>query len=326
MRILCAAIVLFALPARAEPATLSVERLAGAESCPDASALAARVAELEPSAELSAGAKSSARHLSVTLSRQPEHWAAEIVLSGPRGGRRTLTDSGATCAGLGEAVALTLAMLREAEADESEPPPAEAVSEPRPGPLVQPPPPPPPERPAPSSPAPELGLGVSAGGVAHVGLLARAGVGVEAGIELALGDRFRTLLGGLWTAPQSIDHGEGRVEVSLLALRLAACLDLFGEQGGVELAACAAQWVGRLSGSGHDYSAYTLSVARPWLAAGAGARLTGPLAGPIGWYGSVSGAVPLLRERFAVEGVSGVAFEPPPIGLFAAAGVSLAIW
>jgi hypothetical protein len=159
-----------------------------------------------------------------------------------------------------------------------------------------------------------------------VGLLARAGVAAEARVELEIGSSLTTSVGALWAPPQAIEHGEGRVEVSLAALMVAACLDVLGEPRTVALSACAAQAAGQLRGAGRGYSAYTDSVGRPWLALGAAVRTQGAISGPLGWNAGLTGWTPILRERFAVEGVSGTAFEPPPVALVAGVGLGLSIW
>jgi hypothetical protein len=315
----------WAATAAAEPlATLEVERGSGAEECPDAPALARRVGELEPSASIATDASEPAKlRLRVRLERHPEHWRAQIQVSGARTGERTLTDSGAQCSGLGEAVALTIAMLLQVDA-QAEPEPAPVVAEPSPPPKT--PPAAAPRRASRAAGPPALGLELSLGPAMTAGVLERIGVAVLGEVELGVTRSFHVGLGGLWALPQTIEHGEGQVEVSLLALTLSACLDLFGEKAAVELAACAIQAGGELRGTGHGYSAYTDSAGRPWLAFGGGARARGNIVGPLGYLLGLSLLVPLSEQRFAVEGVSGTAFEPSPVAIVAGAALRVSIW
>jgi hypothetical protein len=313
--------ILRALPAHADGgSTLELERAAGTESCPDAAELVNRVAELEPSARLRTGAPvTGSAHFRIEIERRPEHWRARILVGGTKSGDRTLTDSGESCAGLVDAVALTLAILiapdDEPQADPAEPArPAQLPPRPVPAPISA--------RPAPKSGGLELAL--RAGPALTLGLLERPGVALFGEIELGVTPAFRTGLGGLWAPPQSIDHGPGRVEVSLVALTLSACLGIVNA-GWLDAELCVTQAAGQIHGRGRDYSAYTDSARRPWLAVGGGPHASGPILGPLGWTAMLVALAPLTDERFAVEGVSGLAFEPSPVALVAQAGFRLSI-
>jgi hypothetical protein len=315
-------VILLAPAARGqELGTLDVERAAGAESCPGAPELARKVTELEPGAELRPGPASGGPHFRVQIERRPEHWRARIQVSGARQGDRTLTDSGEGCAALGDAVALTLAMLLAPLDDEPQPEPVEEAP-PRPQPVS----PVARETRAPSASEPTgFGLALRAGPAATLGLLERAGGALFAELELEPAPALTTSLGLLWAPAQSIEHGPGRVEVSLAALLLSTCLEVV-EAGSLQLSLCAVQAAGQIRGSGHDYSAYTDSAARPWLAAGGGARGSTAITGPLGWTIGLIGLVPLTSERFTIEGVSGAAYEPSPVALVAEVGLRLSIW
>ena len=317
-----AAILALAATARAadEAGTLEVERLPGAESCPDAAALIQRIAELERDTTLVAGARGEGTtHFEVVLERMPEHWRARIVATGAVTGDRTLTDASETCEPLGQAVALTLSMLAESGSEPALPPPA-LVAAKRPPPVVA--PAPPPRTPEPSQRSePSLTLAASGGPALTIGVLERAGPALWADAELGVVPGFHTTFGVLWAPPQSIDHGPGTVDVSLVALGIGACLELVSTFG-----VCIMQLGGELRGTGNGYDAYTRSAGRPWLAVGAGARAHGELVGPLGWVASATALAPLTEERFAVEGVPGAAFEPSPLGLLARAGLRLTIW
>jgi hypothetical protein len=86
------------------------------------------------------------------------------------------------------------------------------------------------------------------------------------------------------------------------------------------------QVAGEIRGTGRGYDGYTRSVGRPWLGMGAGARAGGPIAGPLGWTGSLSLLSPLTDEEFTVEGVPGAAYAPSPVAGIASVGLRLSIW
>jgi hypothetical protein len=120
------ALVAGAAPARAEPLPhLAVHRTADVGDCPDAATLAAAVAKqmkrpaVEPVAEIrrttgpsGAAATAGVAGLDVQLYRSAEGYTAVITAAGKT---RTIADRGATCAGLGDALAITLAILLDTE-------------------------------------------------------------------------------------------------------------------------------------------------------------------------------------------------------------------
>jgi hypothetical protein len=120
------ALAVSAAPARAEPLPhLAVHRTTDVSDCPDAAALAYAVAKqmkrpaVEPDAEIPRGGGSSGAAspavvagLDVQLYRSAEGYTAVIAAAGKT---RTIADRGATCAGLGDALAITLAILLDTE-------------------------------------------------------------------------------------------------------------------------------------------------------------------------------------------------------------------
>lgn len=167
---------------------------------------------------------------------------------------------------------------------------------------------------------------MAANAVASFGVLARLAPGASAQADLDIEPGLHLGLGGLWMPTQSFDHGPGHVDVSLWAAELHACRDLLGDSRSMALGACIRAAAGALAGSGHGYAAYTTSARRLWAAVGAGPELDGALAGPLGWTAGLELWVPLIHQRFAVHGVSGFAFDPPPAAACAKLGLRLRIW
>src|SRR3954469_20748300 len=96
-----------------------VERDAAAGDCPDAATLAASIEEIErrPNAGAPAAPITPGVRATVTFGRLPTGYQAALRLFGAREGERTLTDTGPSCAALGRAVAITLALSLESDAD-----------------------------------------------------------------------------------------------------------------------------------------------------------------------------------------------------------------
>ena len=109
---LVVAVVLTALPARAEQKTsLVVHREPGAEDCPDVYKLATQVHTIVGREVIGAGPGEDAAWIEVTMSRDAGGYRAIVRTFGPTVGKRELHDTGPDCTGLGDAVAVSLALL-----------------------------------------------------------------------------------------------------------------------------------------------------------------------------------------------------------------------
>src|SRR5450432_1341930 len=97
---------------RAQP-SFTVERAAGAESCPDAEWLAARIETIRGRDE-----RGHAEYR-VTFTQAGEEFAASVTAGSP-GRRRTIFSRRPTCVALGEATAVTLALLFDSDLLEEE--------------------------------------------------------------------------------------------------------------------------------------------------------------------------------------------------------------
>lgn len=321
----CALATLAVAPSRAQSAAQSaplvVQRAPDAHDCPDATALAARVEKLtgrralEPATEATDGFA-----FEVQILKSDDGYTA-IVLAAGRS--RQIADPGPTCESLESALALTLAIL--VDADDTEPPPA---------PLPPPPPPPPPPPvptpavtfvappPAPPEPPPRLLVSPS------VGLAGGLSGSVAPALSLSAEGRvvgpFSIVGGFTWMPSQDFPLGEGRVEVQLLFGHLAACAGAWGLFGRVRLGGCLQVNGGGLRGKGVGYPE-TREVVRPWTSFGLAGLADVAIAGPLFASARLGLFAVAPQEAFEVEGV-GVAFDPPPVGVTAAAGVGVRIF
>jgi hypothetical protein len=294
----------------AEAPGLVVERSDGASDCPDANALAREVGQLVGRADAVRAGRTGADFFEIHIAKNDREYRARIDVRGARVGARELADAGPSCAGLHEALALTLAILVDDR-------PAE------PSPL--------PPTPEPASEVPAWGLGIAAGGAVTVGLSGGPWPAVVGGVELRIRPAWAIAAGGLYAPPRVIDHPPGDVTVSLGAALLRGCATL-----PAAFDAAAAPWLclvgalGALSGEGSGFTA-DLSETRPWLAGGASLGVDGRIAGPLRWQ--VGGTwVAQTREQFGVDGDGDgaldrheLAFDPPVVAGFLEIGVG-ALW
>lgn len=310
--------------ARAQPpsASFAVTRLDGADGCPDAAALDASVARIL-GVPLAANPHPEVR-VDVEFARGPSGIRATVRLAGAREGERTLTDTGPTCAVLGRAVAITLALILEGtESDDASSRPALAASAsssaPLPSTLAE-------TKATATPPARVRGTSgfvslVAGPIVGAVGAPAFSG-GLE--LELRVGRRARFLAGGDYVPARALALDAGTVDVSLLAARAGACGLLDDPARAVHVSLCAVAGAGRLRGvaSGFPTSdAATLS----WLAAGGSVRLETVVAGR--WLLTTGAIVeaPLHNYTFSVTNV-GTAYRSAALTAMLHLGIGVEIW
>src|SRR3954463_6856417 len=92
-------------------AAFSVLRAPGAEDCPDAPALRARIQQSTGTPLAPRAANDPPLGVEVSFTREGARYRAALRTSGPKAGERLLEDEGTTCAALAEAVAVTLVVL-----------------------------------------------------------------------------------------------------------------------------------------------------------------------------------------------------------------------
>jgi len=301
------AVVALAPRARAQdiPAlSLSVERGSGSEACPDETELAARIEQIR--GRHSGG--TTAYH--VAFAREQPGLSATISSGDDATSARVLKTEDATCAALGQAVAVTLALLIDAAA----PPP----TPPKPG-----PPPRPKQLPLAPSPVRERS---NVAGVIGIGATALIAVVRPAApvFSLELGTRvaaFRASLGVAWMPPQDLELAPGSVHETLAAGTARLCLaPLRGRT--LRFDVCAGVWLGLRSATGHGYTENSENHST-WLGVPLELSLA-QLTSPFGWETSLGALLSVPRRHYTVAGV-GSAYDAPAVG-FVLSARGLAVW
>ncbi|WP_437571371.1 hypothetical protein [Sorangium sp. So ce542] len=332
--------------ARAEP-FLSVTRGAGAEGCPDAARLIARVEQLRGRPETGASGA-----YAVSFIRGDDGFRASIR-SGS--GARELRDRGGSCAALEQATAVTLALLLDSDAREppSREPAADGGGEPASGAPAPVPgasataagaPAPAPGAPVPASSAPapspaasavtpparpeptpadggERGveatspersatrLTLAAGATGLFGVVRPFAPALSAEVGIG-GARWRATMGALWLVPQTLRHGPGELRETLLGGAARACFAAAGSEA-LRFDVCSGIHAGRLQVAARGYTRNDVAE-KAWLAVPLELSLS-RLSGPLGFDVGAAALLPLRRNDFSVDGV-GVAYSSPPVG------------
>ncbi|XXX78037.1 hypothetical protein WMF30_04605 [Sorangium sp. So ce134] len=317
-------------------------RGAGAESCPDAAHLIARVEQLRGRPETGASGA-----YAVSFTRGADGFRASIR-SGS--GARELRDRGGGCAALEQATAVTLALLLDSDAREPSlqapevdaggeasgaagapapaagaPAPAAEALAPVPG---APAPSPqasaaaPPARPEPprasggeregEAPSPERGatrLTLAAGAIGLFGVVRPFAPALSAEVGVG-GGRWRATVGALWLVPQTLRHGPGELRETLLGGAARACFAAAGSEA-LRFDVCSGIYAGRLQVAASGYTRND-AAEKAWLAVPLELSLA-RLSGPLGFDLGAAALLPLQRNDFSVDGV-GVAYSSPPVG------------
>lgn len=320
--------------------TVAVHRTEDASSCPDARALAARVAAqmkaaaldpLEEGASTAAGAKIEPG-LDVQIYRSEKGFTA-VMRAGTK--TRQLSDDGANCAGLADALAISIAILLDTE---PLPPPPEPPPSPEPPPVTPPAPPAPapPRVPASFPEVRSFHVSLALSGAITEGLVGSLAASISGELELRVG-RF-SIAGGVLALPgQTIPFASarfplGEVDVSLVTGFLRACGTIYGNGDAERLALCAAPVIGSIRGEGHNYVPER-STADLWVAAAASALYQRRIAGPFSLGSRATLFVPFTRQVFTVENLgrldrtpSTAAFTSAPVGVALDLELRVSIW
>jgi hypothetical protein len=344
--------------AQAALPSLSVHRTEDTLDCPDADALAARVARhmgrpaVTPGASSGPPSTSSTPTFDVQIYRSEQGFTA-VVQAGTS--TRTLSDRGPRCAGLADALSITLAILL----DELPPPPASPPASPPPStPAPSAPPPEPPSREAPSAPPPapaasttpatipprSTGLAFGVSILPSIGTLAHpVSVGISGALTLSLGRFFAVEAGALAFPTQTIAFpyavkrplGDTTpTSAQSVALTVAAglargCAGAPVTARGTRVGACAGLLAGALLGQGRGFVVDKRST-DPWIAAEGSVLVEQPLVWRIVLVSRASLLVPIVRRTLEVSDVldpsRSTAFAPSPVGGALDLGLRLSIW
>ncbi len=248
-------------------------------------------------------------HLNVHFARTRTGYSAEIQSTGAKSGVRRLETTATTCASLGDAVSVTLAVLLDlvpvARSSEGG---AAGVHR---------------ERALPPGAPFHLAASIRAGG--SYGLLGPAASALFSASVLLSREIFGVNAQVFWATPRSFSYDRGFVDVALWGGGLDGCL-LPGTRearratwrpcGGVRLAAISG------AGSGYERNAAAKQV---WFALAASLQLELPLSRRVHLVAGPSLLVPLREHVFRIDG-RGAAFESLPLAGVFELGPELAIW
>lgn len=294
-------------------ATVSVTRREGAESCPDERAFARRMSS-------DAGERTGidTRDVHVEFERTSTGYRSTVRLAS--GAQRSLSDDASSCDGIADATALAikLALDLEAGTGAANAPTHVAANAPASSPSVA-------SEAPPIAPddsvlrVPHAEMTVS--GVVVAGLATPIATGVRAGATL-LFHRTRWSLGltGLALPAQSVDVGEGTVDISVFGGGLEGC-GRTPVYRTLSAALCARVEALRMHGRARGYPRSD-EDARPLFTTAIAARGHGRIAGPFSIFLEVAAIAPIFRERFAIDTV-GPVYDPPIVG--GSAGIGAAI-
>ena len=258
-----------------------LRRDSDAGHCPDHETLAV---QLEKRLAQTGGVarRPVAEQVSVTIQRTHEGYRATVAALGLEGGTRSLLDPSEDCAGLAEALVLTLSMIADGQ-------------------------PLPPAKEAPPAPAPavERPLEVGAGAFASTGMLGAASLGPTLDLLWHPWPHVAAGISGLWMPGRTFDNGPGSTSFTLVAGMARLCGGIVPYGGPVFPVLCAELGAGGLRGQGQGY-VDARSVWVPWLSAGGSLGAGVRVHRLVSLWGRAGYLFSLREERFKVAGLAPV--------------------
>ena len=262
------------------PIAFDLVRGPGAERCPDHAALAAQVAK-RLSQTGAVARLPVADRVSIAIERTAGGHMATVSALGIEGGTRKLVDASNDCAGLGEALVLTLSMIADGR---PVPPPSPPVA--------------PPYR-------PHRPLEVGAGALGSTGILGKISAGLTLDLVWRPWRYFSTGLSALWLPSRTLDQDQGSTSFTVVAGLLRLCGGFLPHTRETLPALCAEAGAGGLRGAGEGYDG-SRSVWVPWLVAGGSAEVGTRVHRRISLVARLGYLFSLRKERFTVGGVGQV--------------------
>lgn len=318
------ALLLSVAPSRAAAAAerharLTVERPKNARACPDGAKIAARINAMTGRDAIREDAELG---IVVSIERASPGFRAVLTVEGPRKGTRELIDDTSSCSALGEAIAITVALLLDEEVDNKPPIRVTRVEK-------QPPPPVPEEEP--SAPPPKASrlpswmLDILVAQTA--GFISSANFAVLAEVNVLLGEHATVGVFGMGILPEDISLPRGELRMNLVFAGFPVCYTLRTDDTSLGVAFCGFPAVGGMIAEGQGLDVDETATL-PWFALGGSVVADGPIVGPLSFSGRVSLMAPLTRASFQVRDLGqapanevGVVFEGPPLGVAFAYGV-----
>lgn len=308
-----------ALPALAEQraARLTVDLGPGAKICADRTRIAERVNAM---AGREAIREEADLGIVVVVKKSPSGFRAVLQFHGPRQGTRELIDATAGCVALGEAIAITIALVLDEEVENAPPiritpkpakrriaPPA--LAEPAPRPAVN----------------PSFTFDILA--VQTAGLISGSNFAIYAGVDYFLGAHATLGVFGLGVVPDRIVLPQGRLRVTLGMAGVPLCYTTRTADRSLGLGLCGFAAFGAVVAQGQGLDRNETATV-PWAGAGGSVAADGPMVGPINFVGRVTALVPLPRTEFEVENLGsasaadvGVVYQAPPFGIGVGFGI-----
>jgi hypothetical protein len=259
----------------------------------------------------------------VELTRAAEIFRAKISMSGAVEGERTIEDASPTCAPLGDAVALSIALaIEEARAKSIGPDgpdgvrtstagaartPARAIS---------------PEQEPRAEKGEPIALDLEIGGGAAIGVVRQLAPLETLGLSLRLGFARIGLSSLLIYPEQSLALAPGTIDVTLAGANATGCLAL-ADAPEITLLACLSGTAAAVRARARGFST-NRTESRAWIAGGLAAIVRGALFGPIHWYVREEALLPAQPQAFAVDNV-GTAYTPPPLSLLSSVGLTMTV-
>jgi hypothetical protein len=274
------------------------------------------------------------------MTRQTQGYLALVRTFGRTVGKRELVESGTDCSGLGEAVAVSLALLWSSQegaldaplpSEDEEPtterieakteptetgePEVSAVGAPkkrvaRRKPKI-------PTKPEAASTPLRAEL---LGGVA-VSVLDGPTPALEIGFAMGVAERVSLGISGDLLAPDRLALAGGTVRLELFYGSLKACVEMSASGPSIEL--CARPMLGALRGSGEGFQR-SRSQTLLYAAMALGLEARGLVTESLGWVAHLTALTPLQRHQFSVldVGTSESVFITPSLGGFGLVGLS----
>jgi hypothetical protein len=292
-----------------------LDRHAGAELCPDHDALAAQVEQRLTQSHLPPHAP-VADKVTITILRVADDYVANLSIpgsDGQDGGTRSLVDTGKDCAGLAEALSLTLAMIADGR----------PLFERKPS--VVPAPPTPPAPGPQTAPARHRSWELGAGVLGANNLLGAPTVGY--GLDAIWHPRPHLAAGvkAAWMPARTIQEAGGRTKVSIEAGLASVCWEILPFDGRFFPGLCGAFGAGVLQGSSEGY-VDSQSATRLWLATGAFARAGIGLSKRWSVVAQAGALLTLRSASFTIGGVGSPVYEASRFGGLAEIDLRARIW